>query len=543
MKNLCILLLVILGELIFSKNGFCQVADWMWDSGSQSSGYELASSVVTDSWGNIYYAGRFDGLSVQFGNLTINNTGNYDMFLVKCNTDGSVLWAQNPVGEGNDEARSIAIDPQGYVYGTGIFEGPEITFGSVTLESSGAQDIFLVKYDAEGNVCWAKRVGNAGSDLVTSVTTDAEGNVILTGEFTSGTLTFGSYTITVPGFFLVKYNSNGDVIWARGADEGTTAYPQSVATDPSGNILVTGYFYAPGVIFGSSSLNCNGISDLFTVKFNAQGVPLWAWASGGNRAEYGEDVAVDENGNVFVAGTYNSPVFMIDTLLIGDPNAIPTPYFFLAKYNQDGVFQWFRSDYNGAPTEGKAIDVDTEGNVYLGGNYWPDTLTLGDYSVPNAGASDVFVAKYNSQGDVITLLNGSGASYDKIIEMNVDAFGNVIVVGHCNSPLVTFGTHLLTNTGGWDAFIAEAGSILVGMPDNENYSNLTIFPNPVTDVLCINADKGSRIRIFDITGKMITDVTNPTKHFLLGTGNLSPAVYLVHVLQDHKSFTKYFIKQ
>ncbi|MBI3501256.1 MAG: T9SS type A sorting domain-containing protein, partial [Bacteroidetes bacterium] len=93
---------------------------------------------------------------------------------------------------------------------TGYFLSPAITFGTTTLTNAGNYDIFIVKYDASGTVLWATSAGGTNSDVGRSIATDANGNVLVTGYFLSPTLTFGTTTLTNAGgwdMFIVKLGS------------------------------------------------------------------------------------------------------------------------------------------------------------------------------------------------------------------------------------------------------------------------------------------------------------------------------------------------
>ena len=125
------------------------------------------------------------------------------------------LWAKSAGGTSSDYGRSVATDASGNTFVTGVFYSTSITFGSYTLTNAGYADIFLVKYDASGNVIWAKSAGGTSYDFGWSVATDASGNTFVTGRFKSPSITFGSYTLNnanvgYSDIFLAKLdNTNG----------------------------------------------------------------------------------------------------------------------------------------------------------------------------------------------------------------------------------------------------------------------------------------------------------------------------------------------
>lgn len=127
-------------------------------------------------------------------------------------------------GGNSDSGQGILIDVSGNVLLTGIFTSPSITFGNTTKTNLGQNDIFLVKYDASGNILWAKFSGGLSSDIISDISTDASSNIVVTGYFLSSSITFGKTTLTKTGsaaIFVAKYDASGNLLWAK--SEGGTS--------------------------------------------------------------------------------------------------------------------------------------------------------------------------------------------------------------------------------------------------------------------------------------------------------------------------------
>ena len=126
------------------------------------------------------------------------------------------LWATKAGGTSSDYGRSIAVDGSGNSYVTGYFAGTAI-FGSTSLTSSGGEDIYIAKLDANANFLWAKKAGGTNGDNGISIAVDGSGNSYVTGYF-QGTATFGSSSLTSSGgfeIFIAKLDSNGSFLWAK----------------------------------------------------------------------------------------------------------------------------------------------------------------------------------------------------------------------------------------------------------------------------------------------------------------------------------------
>jgi hypothetical protein len=173
-------------------------------------------------------------------------------------------------GAAYDKVCAVFSDANGDVVVLGYYISSTITFGSTTLTNAGTGNLFLVKYDAAGNVLWARSAGGSVSEEAYGLTLDPLGNIFVTGSLTSPTVTFGTTTLTNTGvadFFLLKYDSAGNLIWATGAGGNSDEVGNSVCVDANGDILVAGFSTSPTITFGNTTLTNAGGLDLFLVKY------------------------------------------------------------------------------------------------------------------------------------------------------------------------------------------------------------------------------------------------------------------------------------
>ncbi len=202
----------------------CKAQTFPWAKNAIQSGSAEGFGVCTDPSGNVYITGEFSGsIKFGVYTLT-NGAGAGSLFLTKYDNSGNVLWAKNANGVSTygPIAYAVSTDAAGNVFVTGISNSPYITFGTYTLTNSGNYDLFLAKYDSNGNFLWAKSAIGSGDEGGASVSCDASGNSFITGDFTSPTLVFGSYTLTNMGsndIYLAKYDPNGNVLWAKKVQE------------------------------------------------------------------------------------------------------------------------------------------------------------------------------------------------------------------------------------------------------------------------------------------------------------------------------------
>ncbi|MEQ1906683.1 MAG: SBBP repeat-containing protein, partial [Pirellulaceae bacterium] len=271
--------------------------DFVWVNTVGGTGNEIANAVATDSAGNVYTAGYFQG-TVDFdpgsGTTPLTSAGGTDIFVTKVDNSGALLWARSMGGGGTDAANGIAVDSTGNVYTTGSFNGTADfdPSGSVSnLVSAGSSDIFVSRLDSSGNHVWARRMGGIDDDVANGIVVDSTGNVYATGTF-SGTADFdpglGVSNLISAGssdIFVSKLNSSGNYVWARSLGGSTVDDAAGIAVDATGNVYTTGYFtttadFDPGL--GISNLISAGSSDVFVSRLDSNGNYVWARGMGGS---------------------------------------------------------------------------------------------------------------------------------------------------------------------------------------------------------------------------------------------------------------------
>mgnify|MGYP000106108991 CR=1 FL=1 len=214
-----------------------------WAKGIGSDDYLYSQNISTDASGNCYITGYFQGTAT-FGTTQITSSGNSDIFIAKYDTEGNFQWVRKAGGTTNSDAgNGISADASGNCYITGYFQGTA-TFGTTQITISGYSDIFIAKYDTDGNFQWVKKAGGVEYDEGYGIAVDASGNCYVTGFFRQ-TATFGTTQITSSGnsdIFIAKYDTDGNFQWVRKAGSTNYDYGNGIATDASGNCYVTGVF-------------------------------------------------------------------------------------------------------------------------------------------------------------------------------------------------------------------------------------------------------------------------------------------------------------
>ena len=238
----------------------------IWAKSAGGSGIEMGIGIAIDGSRSVYITGMFFSPSMKFGTITLTNRGSSstaDIYFAKYDANGNLQWATSAGGISYDNSWSIATEADGNTYITGDSQSASLTFYSATSSgttitlngtSSGPVGYYIVMYDPNGNVTWAKNSGSSGSGQ--GVATDQNGYVYATGQCYNN-YNFGlTKDKPAPGpvaeLFLVKYNSLGSGQWVQWAVG--TSFPQDAAIDINGNVLITGYFSSSTLVFGTITL-------------------------------------------------------------------------------------------------------------------------------------------------------------------------------------------------------------------------------------------------------------------------------------------------
>jgi hypothetical protein len=385
-----------------------QMSNALWAKKLGGSGGDFGKGIAMDNDGNIIVAGHFRSPAVTFGSATLTNasaTGTSDIFIVKLNSDGDVIWALRAGSTDHDEAESVTTDGDDNIIVTGSFKGT-VAFGSLSpVASAGIEDIFVAKCDPSGNFQWVRKAGGTAFDRGFDVATDFSDNIFITGDFNSTPATFESKMVSSAGgsdIFVAKYTPAGTLRWVKSA--GGTSDDRGVAIETNNfsneDPIVTGMFsgaatFAPGKTVTSAGGTDIFIAEYFQNPFNNQfddGHLIGVKQAGGTATDFVGDLAIGA-ANYFVIGSFQSAITFGATTL----QSVGNDDIFLAKFDSGLDPVWAVRAGGTLTDQGIGIAADVNEDLRVSG-YFQGTATF-DAPIPPApltsrGAADIFVARY-----------------------------------------------------------------------------------------------------------------------------------------------------
>ncbi len=363
--------------------------------------------------------------------LDAYESGNYDydIIIIKFNSFGNFLWAKRLGNENNYyQGFSIAVDNSSNIIVTGMITGKADLNGdgdfSDDFENSinTYNDIFISKFNSNGNFNWSKRLAGGTSY---SITTDNDNNIIVTGY------TYGNADLDGDGIpestgyglediFISKFDSYGDFKWSKRLGGSGQDYGYSIATDNDNNIIITGKVYNNADLNGDgdstdgsaeSNFTFQSIGELFISKFNSSGDFQWAKRIGSYPASSGNSIITDNSNNVIVAGCISNGA-NLDGDGVGDISLrYNSQSFYLGKFDSSGNSLWARTSATilGKKNieEARSVTIDNYDNIIITGYTYGSDLevdldgdgnTLGDAEKSGSGSQDAFICKFMPDG-------------------------------------------------------------------------------------------------------------------------------------------------
>lgn len=456
-----------------------QTQNFEWATMLNGNFFPGGPETITDDVGNVYNSGTFTG-TIDFdpgpGVSSVSQLGNFtDIFVSKTAPDGSFIWVKTFGGSngGFCEAKELATDGTN-IYFAGRFTGT-IDFdpgpGTLQISSSSTNDIYLMKLNSNGDLVWVNTF--EGQLNTGGLAVDATGNLLFNGSF-EGTVDFdpaaGVVNLFAPASadnpFITKFDSNGNLLWAEELSCNSTARSTAITVDDAGSAYWLGTFSGTinlNPLTGTNSQTSLGGSDIFMVKLDASGNYQWGYAFGGTSFDTASDITFDSGTNQLVSGGYFQGTIDLDPQA-GTANHTSNGDYdsYLSRYDLNGALVWSQS-FGGTDDDRLLnLSVDDQGNSYVTG-YYGGVIDMdpspGTWTLANLGQQDVFVGIFNNTGALHWAGRMGGPATEWAGDIHVDNANNVYLSGKANTGTNDFdpttGVFDLTSTGTANQYLVK----------------------------------------------------------------------------------------
>jgi hypothetical protein len=436
----------------------------IWSVGFGSPVSQVMRSAMSDAEGNVFGFGDFEG-TVDFGGPEDLEAiaDKSDLVLVKLDHFGTPLWSKSWGDSSNQYATEMIVDPEGNVILLGRIYGT-VDFGGSELVSGGAGDLLVVKLDNDGEHVWSRVFGDKDPDRAERVAVDAEGDVIVTGTFTTEMDFGGPEPLLSAGMrdaFVVELDGQtGAYIAALQIGGAGDDYGFGVDATADGGLVVAGRF--AGSIELGGGLTSEGELDIYFARLDSSLLPVWAQSFGSVGIDEPHDVAVQQNGDIVLIGGFS------DTVDFGGGGLVSAGArdIFLATFDDAGEHVWSNGYGDSTDQFGGSFELnssltlavdDEDGTIYMAG-YLLGAVDFDGQIFDAAGDTnaDAFYTVFDAGGTFVTGQYYGAGGTEIMHDINVASDGLIVLAGRTLGSRIDFedaGTVL-----GWgdaDAFIAK----------------------------------------------------------------------------------------
>jgi hypothetical protein len=416
---------------------------------------------ASDNQGNTFVCGYKDSPFP-------SNKSQSNLFLTKYDQNGIVLFSKTL--SGNLHAHKLETDDVGNLYLSIIYLST-INIDTFTLTNEEiAKHPLLIKLDPNGNYLWHKIIPGESNNLFSAIAIDSNQNLYIG---------YGDY---INSYIEKIDKSNGATL--QTITQTQVSKITSIDVDSIGNIYAAGSCAEVDANFNGTSSPAMDLYTTYITKYNANGEMQWV--------KFLEDiicpdpiVKVNSPNEVYLSSELHGN-FEFDSILAEGP--INSSDFFIARLNENGNFLWVKE----VPGSGSVypgwrnfLEIDTQGNIYFGGNtrgaiQWNETISTTSDGFNN----DIIILKYNPSGNLIWAKTAGGNLFDYLHGISLLPDGNLIITG-ISTGNTTYDPIIYNPISeNFYPFVTRLNQPSLDLPIKEVISTM-VFPNPAKENITI----------------------------------------------------------
>ncbi len=447
----------------------------LWAQALSGNSIDFGADLVVKSNQEIVLLGHFSDTlildSAQSTTSTLISAGAGDVFLAGFNPQGQWQWATHLPGTGFDNSRALNVDAQDNLYVLGDFTAT-LSFNSNPLNSvvrQGGNDVFLAKYGPTGAFKWGQRLGGFSTDLAYDMdlydsTLAIVGTFRFSAQFDPTQVAPSLSSNGGEDVFLAVYDTSGSHQWSHALGSSSNEDGNAVTITPNGEVHAGGYFIG-SVDFDPSAASETRMGtggdgyiasyDLSSGQFN-QVVALR-----GTNFSTITTLLTTSSTEYLGAGYF---VFKTDVDPSPDSTLLNTPgtnnySSFWAGYQAGNLTNaWAMEDRTGGDDALEHLQVGSANRIYTAGTFAGEVdfdPGQGEFFLQATGASDVFLAAYDSSGSFLWAKSFGGAGTEGVKGLELNSAGELVLAGEFNQSFSFANTDSVVTTSGWGAFLLQ----------------------------------------------------------------------------------------
>ena len=546
-------IIIIIISILITEHVFGQEINFAWSKIPGTSGNNIGKSTISDNNGYLYVAGEFKADFI-FDDSTITGFGQNNIFIMKLDIDGNLMWSKRLGSNGNAILGQICFGKYMNIVCTGTFSDT-LLLNDTTINSKGSNDIFIMKINSSGETISFISDGGIGNDVSNSLCIDNNNNLYLCGGFTGNT-SFGNQSLTSSGYwqdvpdgdsvfifeqngYFLKYNSLNEFEFAKQICKNRSVL-SCIISDSANKIYTAGYFNSYDDLTDTIA---SEIGNFLVFKYDQDGNIINLIQEGSNNNFItAKALAIDNENNLLVTGQIGC-----SGCIFGD-SLLPVSYndAFLVKYDSSGNMSWinligqYNGDYDGNENSGNSIIIDKYNNIILSGYF--DGIDLnGHIMIGNNSSIDFLVMKFDKNGSVTNIGKFGYSTWDAVESVTIDSLNNIYFTGY---------TYLGATSTEYPSyiFIAKIDSFpFLGIENVAMNDNIMIYPNPSDGSFAIDFpndfNQTATISVSSIEGKALykTEIYKNHNEFFLQT--LTSGSYIIKIQVGNITYNKKLIIQ
>jgi len=504
------------GHLSLSVNA----QNWQWVESFGGPGDE-SGQVMAAHGGAVVIGGAYEA-GFMLNGVTLPVYGQEDSFVAATGESGDVQWWAAAGSTLEDRLSGLAVDPLGDVVATGTY-WEEAVFGDQIIRTkANLKGVFVVKYDgADGDLKWVKSIDGSLLKEVTDLTTDAAGNIFISGYF-EDSLFVSDTTLLAAGesdLFLIKLNPLGELQWA--SRDGLTGNTRAIrlALTPEEEIVLGGYFDDTTRIAGETLTANTFDRDVFLARYDRNGVAQWARKAGGVHDDEFTGLAVAPDGDIFATGFFVGRMTLSDDIVIESQTG--NADFYLLHYNGAGTPLAARAMGSRERVQ-QTTDLVLRGAEIIVSGFYSGSMTIDGQTVDAGGGFGSFLAAYNRQLSLDWIKNLPAEDGLFLNRLSVTENGAVTGSGEFRGNVDFDGTPLQSAL--FDLFLARLTTTPTSRPAPVADPALRLYPNPAATILYLTPPTAGSFeyQLFDAAGRRVRSGANS---FQIDVQALPPGLY------------------